>query len=447
MHNPIVSGSQISYEKYESSSQKNASGVQSNVFGNLKPNTFGTHFIELSHERGLDGIIRVPDRQKVPTLENHYKSAVKEQKEHKYNAIPIETAHSQYEYDNQIKMEEFGVKPAGALLTSVQQDYQNSHVIKLAEISGTNTASLPTAHTEQFKVQVNVPAANSQTYENKEISSSSQILSDRQVPVISLPLSYNRDGQYNQFDGSMYSYSQRTPASTFESYQNQGSTSHVLSSQQVPTAPIQSSFISTSKHQGSTYSQKDSSIPVISEQISSHDKKALSSQSYEYQSPVILQRIPQNVQTDHKQNSYKTQSKILSSPVPILVHGVPQTETQSRSFSSSSDLNSDSYYSSSKVEGSVYPSGLYYDADLSQKIRGASSSIYDKHSENSEVESLCASCIGGISSSNIPIKNSYAVSKSFSSNSKTINGQKTESREASVAVNDNGKMDSYYITS
>lgn len=420
MHIPVVSGSQTSYETYESSSQKNASGVQSNVFSNLKPNTISTHFIELSQEKGLDGVIRLPQIQNVPTSESHYDvSGITEQKEHKYNAIPIETAYSQYEHDDQIKMDEFSVKPAGALVSSVQQgNYQ------------INTASLPTAHIEQFTVRLNAPAANSQTYQEKEISSSSQTSSGRQVPVISVPLSYTKNSQYNQFDGIVYSHSQSVPASTFESYENQGSSSHVLSSQQVPTAPVQSSsFISTSKHQGSTYSQKDSSVPVISEQISSHDKNALSLQSYGYQSPVLLHGVPQDVQF----------------PIPLLVHGVPQT--QSQSFSSSSDSRSGSHYSSSKVAGSVYPSGLYNDADLSQKVRGASSSIYDKHSENSEVENLCASCIGGISSSNMPIKNSYAVSKSFSSNSKTINGQMTENREASVAVNDNGKVDSYHVRS
>lgn len=435
-----VAGGHSSYQKYESSSQKNSTELQPGYIPDLRPNTFTTnvidfganneHFNQIGHSGTLTSVVSQLVPSSIPSqpeqAEQHYSSegSVNVQKEYKYNAVPIVVKlpayapHVKYEFDNNhIKTEEYeaGVKPASVPLKVVQygnEQQQASHSQTFVGTSGTNAAGRPTAHIGNVVVHVSAPtASNSQSYQKE---SSSQVSSSHQsaVPVHVAPLSYSSSDQY-QSSGSVHS--------------QQGS------------------------HQAPVYHANGE----LTSSSASHDKQVSSSQTYGgFQSPVIVHGVPQNIplnqQSTYGENEFSAGGYVSGVsegvPIPILVHGVPQNQ---RFSSSSSSSSGSSYYSKSgQVSESVVPgsAGFYYNGDASNKIHGASASIYDKLSANSDAESLCAGCVGGSSSSNIPIKNSYGISTSFSSSSSSVNGKKTsENREASVAVNDNGKVDSYRV--
>lgn len=132
----------------------------------------------------------------------------------------------------------------------------------------------------------------------------------------------------------------------------------------------------------------------------------------------------------------------------ILVQGVPQlvpVQSQHSSSSSSGSTFHSTSASGSGTSGSfVFPSDSLASSQTGGNLLEKISSLNTSGSKLS----ICGSdCLTDVVPSNLPAKNSYGISTSFSSSSSNINGKKTENRQASVTVNDNGKVDTYNVKS
>lgn len=139
----------------------------------------------------------------------------------------------------------------------------------------------------------------------------------------------------------------------------------------------------------------------------------------------------------------------------VLVHNVQTVLPVKTHSSSSSSSSSYSYHKSSggnfdggEVEslgekGIKHGALLVQGVPLSQTVgHGGAGNSYSSSSSYSSASSQYSNSGFGPGKGNF-----HEVKTSYSSNSSNNNGKKSENREASVSVNDNGKVDSYHVKS
>lgn len=131
--------------------------------------------------------------------------------------------------------------------------------------------------------------------------------------------------------------------------------------------------------------------------------------------------------------------------IPVQTYVSPvQTYVSPQSSSKSSSSSSYHYFSRNGQAGEqlVPNSNIFANSDGSSSQQSHASLLHNlgKSSIGSDAEFVH-------SSFGAPQKKTYGFSTAYSSHSSNINGKVTENREASVAVNDNGKLDSYHVKS
>jgi len=152
---------------------------------------------------------------------------------------------------------------------------------------------------------------------------------------------------------------------------------------------------------------------------------------FDFSLPILVHGVPHNVGLAYPQLDSKAQESARSAMNPD-TDGSPNDTGAPQDKSSSSNLH---YFSTNGNVGEllVPNSDIYVpaDADISSMLRPNTN--------------LCLTCVP-IALQGSP-KKSYGFATLFSSHSSDVNGKKSENREASVTVNDNGKIDSYHVKS
>lgn len=336
-------------------------------------------------------------------------------------------------------------------------------------------------------VKYSVPLAAEQHYTNEESESSvhedvgssfnSEINTQQQEhkynaipvgnqPVIDVPfkIKYTYDGKIlRKYEVYTSGVEKEIPISV-EEYDNtlreiqQHSTSHSTQSYNISPQPVshekpesdgyyyypKPSNVQTFKKEQSQASHSQQTITNGNVEQFSHLPLNVNSQKQYYTQQAGYQGIiPPAASQINYENSETAEAFHNSQNPAILVGGVPQLiPVQSQHSSSSGNTFHSSSYTGGSTGGFVFPSDSLASSQTSHNL-------FDKFSTlNTSGTKLlnCDDCLTtGVSG--VPVKNSYGISTSFSSSSSNINGKKTENRQASIAVNDNGKVDTYNVKS
>ncbi|XP_065223694.1 uncharacterized protein LOC135847892 [Planococcus citri] len=400
--------SQISYSKHEQQTVKQNSSSQlvPGLPGYIPNGQFTTGVVDLNTFVGN----RLPAKQQSVNSEKHYShnedtessyyegagsSASSDvniqQKEHKYNAVPYNQV-----IDRPVK---------------IKYVYDGKTLHKMEEYSSGAVKNVPITVEE---------------YENtlKEIQQQSS--SHASQSYVSQPVSHEKpesDGYYYYPKAQGLSLPSNTQTIKKEESQSSHSQQTITNGnvEQFSHLPLNvNSQKQYATHSGYTGTQSGYAgvVPPASSQINYFESGAQSADAF-------------NLQNENP---------------AILVRGVPQlipVQNQQHSSSSSGSTFHSSSYSGSNGGSFVFPA----DSITSSHTSG---DVFEKLSSlNTSGTKLlnCGDCLTGLGASNLPVKNSYGIATSFSSSSSNINGKKTENRQASVSVNDNGKVDTYNVKS
>lgn len=210
-----------------------------------------------------------------------------------------------------------------------------------------------------------------------------------------------------------------------------------IQSQSSPASQVQTFKKEESSHSHQTYSSGDSSIATNAEQFA-HLPLNIDSQKQYGQG--YLGVLPPVAASQISEEKVGQATQVLANQPAILVRGAPQY-IPLQNQQSDSTFHSSSHFSGANG-GFLYPQDYLFDTQ-------STGSAFQKHSAlNQNSGSLYGDDLGSlIGGSKLPLKSSYGVSTSFSSSSSNINGKKSENRQASVSVNDNGKVDTYNVKS
>lgn len=330
-------------------------------------------------------------------------------------------------------------------------------------------------HTEQketkhYAVPV-VPKTPTHTYNNEEVESyrpESDSNGNKPVIVSSEKIvAPDTDSRHTRFKIKV-----QAPTGTAGSSQTYRKETH---SQSVKTLASDSGVGSADLSESDVHKNEDIAKPV--------SLSALQSQGGEYfeknspksgdavQIPILLQGVPQNTafysskSGSSSSGSFSSGSQFGSSfdtgslfgnsdkfSIPVQTYVSPvqtyvspvQTYVSPQSSSKSSSSSSYHYFSSNGKSGEqlVPNSNIFANSDGSSFHQGHASLLQNLGKSNIGSDSEFV-----LSSSGTPQKKTYGFSTAYSSQSSNINGKVTENREASVAVNDNGKIDSYHVKS
>lgn len=359
----------------------------------IKPNTFTAGVIE------MDSLIPnfIPSNRNIvqSTDSPHYSETDEtktnentfmstNQKEYKLNATPIKKILS--DDINQINTDEYIQKPNSIL----QQYKKNQNEASQTIVQTTKNDEFPTS---RLIVKVKVPGTAAETFErSSSMSSHSQTMTSDQSQLLDTGIESQQlvnEGKIHNVPEATYSFKKETSSSSRNS--------------SVIRSPTPLSMISHNAH----YNNAERLV---------------------------------NGKTQYGTGSFIIQNAV-PHPFPQNVNIANAKSSSSNFFTSNGQVNSERLVPNSEL--------LIQQMDPNPFQSGSSSfeKLMNLNSNSNSNSALCNPCIVNLSSSNIPIKNSYGISTSFSSSSSNINGKKSENRQASVSVNDNGKVDTYNVHS
>lgn len=403
------SSSSLQSHKFESYSRQDANAGIPSYLVNIKPNTFTTNVVSLDKSNDQTGSFvpsLTPGGQKpseLYTSESHSERA--EQKETKQIAVPILPKVPNHTKDTEEieslrpeELESYGIKPVDG-----SQKY-----ILYPSGSGPRTRF-------QIKVQAPETVGTSQSYKKESHSQSIKqtVSSDLAAPGAWLPATAAGETELD----THVNYAVRPvslSAVALKTHEEQASTEKSVDAIQIP-------ILLPSVPQNTGYSQSSSSQLFSA---GSSSKSTGGSQIFTFPGET----------TDFSSASFH--GSVDKFGIPIKTYVAPQSVSKS---SSSSGYH---YFSSNGQAGEqlVPNSSIFANAADSSSLHQSHASLLQKLNANAGSELDLASGPTGQ-------KKTYGFSTAYSSHSSNINGKVTENREASVAVNDNGKIDSYHVKS
>lgn len=425
--------------KFESYSQRHDANSDIPSYLVNKPNTFSTNVVDLDKVNNEGKLYKsitafIPTKSPDISNENHYASESHnkhtEQTEIKQFAVPARpevTKAPIYNTDNEevesLRPEELGI-------------YGNKHVVvsqKLVAVPNTDSR-----HT-QFLIKVQPPTqtvGSSQIIQKETHSHSTQtVSSDSGANLGVLPVTEVRE---NEGAAHIGKYIRPVSLSAAQSQTSE----HVEENEQKSGDSVPGPILVHGVPQPSGYysSQSGSSSSHSFSSGSQFGESTGASQNLKYTDGVIgLDKTSLFGNAD--QISIPVQTYV--SPVHTYVSPV-RTYISPQSSSKSSSSSSYHYVSSNGQSGEqLVPNSNIF-------VSPEGSSLHQSHS--SLLQNLGKSNIGSdtefaSSSFGVPQKKTFGFSTAYSSHSSNINGKVTENREAAVAVNDNGKIDSYHVKS
>lgn len=424
--------------KFESYSQRHDANSDIPSYLVNKPNTFSTNVVDLDKVNNDKNVVQsiiafIPTKSPDISNENHYseshskRTVQKEIKEFAVPARPEVTKAPIYYTDNEevesLRPEELGI-------------YGNKHVVvskKVVAVPNTDSR-----HT-QFLIKVQAPTqtvGSSQIIQKETHSQSTQtVSSDSGANSGVLPVTEVRE---NEGAAHIGKYIRPVSLSAAQSQTSE----HVEENEQKSGDSVPGPILVHGVPQTSGYysSQSGSSSSHSFSSGSQFGESAGASQNLKYTGDGIgLDKTSLYGNAD--QVSIPVQTYV--SPVHTYVSPV-RTYVSPQSSSKSSSSSSYHYFSSKGQSGEqLVPNPNIF-------VSPEGSSLHQSHS--SLLQNLGKSNIGSdtefaSSSFGVPQKKTFGFSTAYSSHSSNINGKVTENREAAVAVNDNGKIDSYHVKS